>query len=135
MRTDFLSEEMCDFFYKRDYPAAVVQAGQHRAQQIDRQSALPTPQKENNDRIPFTLGRQISPSQPRSKTIILKNFKLLQNDPDTGRIVSQPPLISCKRDKSMGNFLVRSAFQTSDQPGTFKIRTCTMQNMSFYSQR
>ena len=28
------------FFDKRGYPVAVVQAGQHRAQQIDRQSAL-----------------------------------------------------------------------------------------------
>ena len=46
--------------------------------------------------------------------------KLLQNDPDTGRIFSQPPLISFKRDKNIGNFLVRSAFQTSEQPGTFK---------------
>ena len=41
--------------------------------------------------------------------------KLLQNDPDTGRIFSQPPLISFKRDKNIGNFLVRS-----EQPGTFK---------------
>ena len=28
--------------------------------------------------------------------------------------------ISFKRDKNIGNFLVRSAFQTSEQPGTFK---------------
>ena len=54
------------------------------------------------------------------KSIILKNFKLLQNNPDTGRIFSQPPLISFKGDKNIGNFLVRSAFQTSEQPGTFK---------------
>ena len=38
----------------------------------------------------------------------------------TVKIFSQPPLISFKRDKNIGNFLVRSAFQTSDQPGTFK---------------
>ena len=54
------------------------------------------------------------------KSIILKNFKLLQNDPDTGRIFSQPPLIPLKRDKNIGNLLVRSAFQTSNQPRTFK---------------
>ena len=48
------SEEMCHFFDKRGYPASVVQAGHHRAQQIDRQSALQTSQKENNS-IPFTL--------------------------------------------------------------------------------
>ena len=54
------------------------------------------------------------------KNSIPYSFKLLQNDPDTGRIFSQPPLISFKRDKNVGNFLVRSAFQTSEQLGTFK---------------
>ena len=49
------SEEMCEFFGKRGYPAPVVEAGHHRAQQIDRQSALQTSQKENNNRIPFNL--------------------------------------------------------------------------------
>ena len=39
---------MCQFFEKRGYPAFVIQAAHHRAQQIDRQ-------KEKNDRIPFTL--------------------------------------------------------------------------------
>ena len=34
------TKEMCDFFDKRGYPASAVQAGHHRAQQIDRQSAL-----------------------------------------------------------------------------------------------
>ena len=51
-------------------------------------------------------------------------IKLLQNDPDTGGIFSQPQLISFKRDKDIGNFLVRSAFQTSNQPGTFKCARC-----------
>ena len=87
-------------------------------QQIDRQSALQTSQRDNNDRIPFTL--TFHPHNHAVKSIILKNFKLLQNDPDTGRIFSQPPLISFKCDKNIGNFLVRSVFQTSDQPGTFK---------------
>ena len=54
------------------------------------------------------------------KSIILSNFKLLQNDPETGRIFSQPPLISFKRDKNVGNFLVRSVLKTNEQPGTFK---------------
>ena len=111
------SEKKCHFFDKRSYHASVVQAGHHRAQQIDWQSALQTSQKESNNRIPFTL--TFHPHNHTVKSIILKNFKLLQNDPDTGRIFSQPPLISFKRDKNIGNFLVRSAFQTSNQPGTF----------------
>ena len=39
----------------RGYPVSVVQADHHHAQQIDRQSALQTAEKENTDRIPFTL--------------------------------------------------------------------------------
>ena len=36
---------MCQFFEKRGYPASVIQAAHHRAQQIDRQSALQTSQR------------------------------------------------------------------------------------------
>ena len=61
---------MYAFFDKRGYPASVFQAGHHRAQLIDRPSALQTSKKELND------------------------------------------------------LLVRSALQTSDQPGTFKY-ACT----------
>ena len=76
------------------------------------------PQKENNNRIPFTL--TFRPHNHAVKSNILKNFKLLQNDADTGNIFLQPPLILFKRDKNIGNILVKSAFQTSNQPGTFK---------------
>ena len=90
----------------------------HRAQQFDRQSSLQTSQKDKNDRISFTL--TFHPHNHAVKSIILNNFKFLQNDPETGRIFSQPPLISFKRDKNVGNFLVRSALKTNEQPGTFK---------------
>ena len=39
------SQEMCQFFEKRGYPASVIQTAHHRAQQTDRQSALQTSQK------------------------------------------------------------------------------------------
>ena len=85
------SEAMCQFFDNRGYPASVVQAGHHRAQQIDRQSALQTTKKENTDRISFTL--TFHPHNYAVKCIILKNLKSLQNDSGTGTIFSQPPLI------------------------------------------
>ena len=112
---------MCHFFKNRGYPDSVVNTAQHRAQQIDqidRQSALQTSQKENNERIPFTL--TYHPHNLAAKNIILKNFKLLQNDNEIGRIFSQPPLVSFKRNKNIGNFLVRSILKSDDQPGTFK---------------
>ena len=104
------------FFKKRGYRDSVVNTAQHRAQQIDGQSALQTSQKEKNEGIPLTY----HPHNLAAKNIILKNFKLLQNDNETGRIFSQPPLISFKRDKNIGNFLVRSVLKSDDQPGTFK---------------
>ena len=112
------SKEMCQFFKKRGYPASVIQAAHHRTQQIDRQSAQQTSQKEKNDRIQFTL--TFHPHNNPVKPIILKNFTILQNDPETGAIFSQPLLISFKRDKNIGNFLVRSTFKTIEKPGTFK---------------
>ena len=115
------SEEMCNFFKKRGYPASVVEAGHHRAQQIDRQSALQTSQRENNDRIPFTL--TLHPHNHAVKSIILKKtlnyLKMIPILAESFRI-NFIPLISFKRDKNIGNFLVRSVFQTSDQPGTLK---------------
>ena len=120
---------MCQFFDKRGYPVSVVQAGHHRVQQIDRQSALQTTEKDNTDRIPFTL--TFHPHNHTVKSIILKNFKLLQNDSETGTIFSQPPLISFKRDKNIGNFLVRSSFQTNDQSGTFKCARSQCTTWSF----
>ena len=43
---------------------------------------------------------------------------VLRNDPETKHIFSLPPLISFKRDKNLGNFLVRSAFKltTNQEP-------------------
>ena len=42
------------------------------------------------------------------------------SDSETGTIFLQPPLISFKRDKYVGNFLVRSALITNEQAGTYK---------------
>jgi len=111
---------MCQFFQKRKrgYPASAIQATHHRSLQTERQSALQTSQKEKNDRIPFTL--TFYPQDNPVKAIVLDNFKILHNDPETGVIFSQPPLISFKRDEKVGSFLVRSTFKTIEKPGTFK---------------
>ena len=68
----------------------------------------------------FPFNSNISPSYHAVSYILPKNFKLLRNDSGTDTIFSQPPLNSFTRDKNLGSFLVRSTFQTNDQPGTFK---------------
>ena len=49
--------------------------------------------------------------------IILNYSKMI---PRLVESFSQPPLISFKHDKNVGNFLVRSALKANEQPGTFK---------------
>ena len=72
---------MCEFFDKRGYPASAVKAGHHRAKQIDRQSALQTSQKENNN----SSMSKIREMQPQSKLggdvrQYLENEKLCKPD-------------------------------------------------------
>ena len=112
------SDEMCKFFKDRGYPDSAVITGRDRVQQIEQQTALQTSQRSKEERIPFTL--TYHPQNHVIKNIILTNFKLLQDDPETGRIFSQPPLVSFKRDKNLGNFLVKSSLKTDEQPGSFK---------------
>ena len=70
----------------------------HRAQEIDRETALQTSQNKETDRIPFTL--TYHPQNLAIKNVILKNFKILRNDPETKPMFSLPPLISFKREKN-----------------------------------
>jgi len=105
---------MCQFFKKHGYPDSAVPTGKHHAQQIDQETTLQTSQNEETDRTPFTL--TYHPQNLAIKNVILKNFKILHNDPQNKHIFSLPPLISFKRDKLLGNFLVKSAFMYDNQP-------------------
>ena len=71
---------------------------------------------------------------PPIKYVILKNFKILHNDPETKHIFSLPPLISFKRDKNLDNFLVRSAYKSDNQPGTFTCKRTRCKTFPFYFQ-
>ena len=48
-------EEMCQFIKKRGYLDSSVTTGKHRAQEIDRETAIQMSQSEESNRIPFTL--------------------------------------------------------------------------------
>ena len=118
---------MLQFFKNRGYPDSVVKTAQEHAQTTNQQSAPQTPQKKENRRIPFTL--TLRPLNQPVKNIILKNFKLLQNDNKTSRIFSLPPLSSFKRKKNISDFLVISTLKSDESPGTFnctrkRCKTC-----------
>ena len=68
-------------FQKMRHPDSAVTTGKHRAQEIDRETALQTSQNEETDRIPFTV--TYHPQNLAIKNVILKNFKILLNNPKT----------------------------------------------------
>ena len=96
----------------------VVTDALERVHNISRETALKPSESKSEDRIPLTI--TYHPNNLRVKDIILKNFKLLQSDPDTATIFEKPPLVSFKRDKSLRNSLVKGSLSTELEPGTFK---------------
>ena len=113
------ARKCASFSKKRGYPDSAVITGKHRAQEIDRETALQTSQNKETDRITFTLTYHPQNLAIKMKNVILKNFSAMIPKLNT---FSLPPLISFKRDKNVGNFLVRGAFKFNDQPGTFTSR-------------
>ena len=99
--------------------ASAIQEGFLRAQEIDRESALQTSPRRKRKKE-FHSPLLFTPNNLAVKNIILKNFKLLQNDPETATIFLQPPLTSYKRGENISNFLVRSALKTDHQRDTFQ---------------
>ena len=69
------ARKCASFFKKRGYPDCAVTTGKHRAQEIDRETALQTSQNEETDRIPFTLTYH-----PQNR-----HFQKLQNSPQRSR--------------------------------------------------
>ena len=58
------------------------------------------------------------PQNHAIKSVILKNFNILRYDPETKHMFSVPPLISFKREKNLGNFVVRAhlSLATNQEP-------------------
>ena len=72
--------------------------------QIDRQSAL---QIRLRWKMLISFLSHFTLTTTQLNLSFLKNFKLIQNDSKAGTIFLQNPLNSFKRDKNIGNFLVR----------------------------
>ena len=129
--TDNKCKEMCQFFQKTRLPWRRCNHRQTPRPRNRPRDRTTTSQNEETDRIPFTL--TYHPQNLAIKNVILKNFKTLRDDPETKHIFSLPPLISFKRDKNLGNFLVRSAFNFDNQPRTFTCKRTRCKTCPFIS--
>ena len=81
------SDEMCKFFAERCYPSSTVTSALERVHNIDRETALKPTEPKTEERIPFTL--TYHPNNLQVRNIILRNFKMLQTDPETSPIFKE----------------------------------------------
>ena len=117
---------MLQFFKNRGYPDSVVKTAQDALKQLNNSQRHKCHKRK---RIREYRSLTFHPLNLPVKNIILKNFKLLQNDNKTSRIFTLPPLISFKRNKNISDFLVRSTLKSDESPGTFnctrkRCKTC-----------
>lgn len=107
--------EMLTFFHKRGYPDSVLFSATSRISRITRQEALnpQTPRNQNKNTQPKLI-LTYHPQARAVQNIILRQFKTLQQDPDTKEVFNEPPLIVFRRDRSIRDRLVRSRFNTNN---------------------
>ena len=108
---DFIkkTKDMSQFFMARGYPLTLIQQELERAMSVPRSQALnPKDETETDDRSIFTL--TYHPHNIPVRNILRRNFSLLQEDPDLKDTFKKPPLAAFKRDKNLGDHLIRSVY-------------------------
>ena len=125
------AKEMCGFFRERGYPSDSLREDLRKISNINRMDAIYSHRDENNQagRVPLVL--TYHPLNEQIKKILLGNFRILNNDPETGRIFTDAPLLAHRRDRNIRNILVHTTVgnQSTDPAGTFpcnhpRCRTC-----------
>jgi hypothetical protein len=136
---DFMAQahRMVTFFTARGYPETLVRGALDRAASTSRSHALtPRDPLEQEDRTLFTL--TYHPHNLPVKQVLIHNFKILQEDPQLQTLFKKPPLAAFKRDRNLGDMLVRSTFKTNTvdlPPGNTRCnqprcKCCTVINTS-----
>ena len=101
------SKEMASFFENRGYPRSVVTNSQRRTQEISRERALGNSGRGHRarcaDKIPLVL--TYHPKNQEVKKILLKNFRILSDEPTTKEIFNTKPLCVYRRDTSLRDIL------------------------------
>ena len=56
-----------------------------------------------------------------ARNLVLRNFKILQSDPETTPIFLYSPLVSFKHDRNLRNSFIRSSLPSNLEPGTIAL--------------
>ena len=100
LRRDFTTraQEMCGFFQERGYPSDLLREDLRKVSSLNRHDTIYSHREENSQagRVPLVL--TYHPLNEKIKRILLNNFRILNIDPETGRIFTDAPLIANRRD-------------------------------------
>ena len=113
--------------------ASCLDKALNRVQNVNRESALEPSASDNEERIPFTL--TFHPNNLAARNAVLRNFKILQSDPETAPIFPNPPLVSFKRDRNPRDSLVRSSLPSNLEPGTFNCSRKVCNTLPFINSK
>ena len=90
----------------RGYPTSVVEKHLSEVKFSDRKASL----KQNNSArrriLPFVA--QYHPALPSLKTLLMRKWNLIQNQPQLREIFTEPPLISYRKGKSLKDIQLRT---------------------------
>jgi hypothetical protein len=112
-------QEMASFFKNRQYPTPTVESALTRTGNLNREATLmPKTTSDSEDRP--VLAIKYHPHNLQVKNVLLRNFHIIQDDPDLAEIFPKPPLVAYKRDNNIRDQLVRAQFKepSSNQPNT-----------------
>jgi hypothetical protein len=115
---------MATFFRSRGYPANIVEAAQQRASGVTRREALEPSRTDESNEDRTILVLTYHPHNIAIKNILMKNFNIIQDDPDLRQIFPKPPLVAYKRDTSLRDHLVHTTHRQAmnTQPGNSPCR-------------
>ena len=92
--------------FARDNPKILIDTLLSDVKFTERESALRQKNENRKELLPFVT--QYQPSVPNLKNVLMEKWHLIQNQPPLRQIFKEPPLISCKRGKSLKDILVRA---------------------------
>ena len=91
----------------KEYPTSVIEKHLSEVKFSDRKASLKQKNRDASTRIlPFVT--QYYQPLPNLKTLLMRKWHLIQIQPQLKEIVTEPPLISCRKGKSLKDILVRT---------------------------
>ena len=122
---------MCGFFLEQGSPSDLLRKVLRKISSINRHDTTYSHREENSQAGREPLVLTYHPLNEKIKRILLNNFRILNNDPEIGRILTDGPLVAYCRDRSIRNVWVYTTVgsKAADPAGTVlcnhpRCRTC-----------